>query len=174
MSLVPLELGANVRAATLGGEIYVATIGPEPEDIVGAAIWYAPGQSSMSTDEQRAAGWDQFLSVIPEELKSWWMEHFIPEIGRLADEALGPGYKLKSWHLHLFGVVPTYQRRGLGKALMRVVDDLAKADGAPIVLETTTEIDVLIYKKLGFDIKGETTIKSSLGVSPLYIMAKEP
>lgn len=49
MSLVPLELGANVRAAAIGGEIHVATVGPEPEDIVGAAIWFAPGQSSMST-----------------------------------------------------------------------------------------------------------------------------
>lgn len=49
MSLVPLELGANVRAAAIGGEIHVATVGPEPEDIMGAAIWFAPGQSSMST-----------------------------------------------------------------------------------------------------------------------------
>lgn len=49
MSLVPLELGENVRAAAIGGEIHVATVGPKPEDIVGAAIWFAPGQSSMST-----------------------------------------------------------------------------------------------------------------------------
>jgi hypothetical protein len=49
MSLIPLELGANVRAAVIGGEIYVATVGPEPKDIVGAAIWFAPGQSTMST-----------------------------------------------------------------------------------------------------------------------------
>lgn len=47
-------------------------------------------------------------------------------MGKLADDTLGPGYKLNSWHLHLFGVVPEYQRKGFGKALMKVVDDLVR------------------------------------------------
>lgn len=48
-------------------------------------------------------------------------------MGKLADDTLGSDYKLNSWHLHLFGVVPEYKRRGLGKALMRTVDDLVSA-----------------------------------------------
>lgn len=50
MALVPLQLGANVRAAALGrGQIHVASQGPNPEDIIGAAIWYPPGYSVFST-----------------------------------------------------------------------------------------------------------------------------
>lgn len=49
MSLVPEELEANARAAALGGEIHVATTGPDVGDIVGVAIWFGPGQGSMAT-----------------------------------------------------------------------------------------------------------------------------
>jgi hypothetical protein len=49
MSLVRPKFEANVRAAAIGGVIYVAALGPEPEDIVGASVWFGPGQDPMST-----------------------------------------------------------------------------------------------------------------------------
>jgi hypothetical protein len=49
MPLVRLKFEANVRAAAIGGAIYVAAIGPKAEDIVGASLWFGPGQLSMLT-----------------------------------------------------------------------------------------------------------------------------
>lgn len=48
-SLVPQKFEADVREAAVGGEIHVASIGPEVGDIVGVAIWYGPGQELMAT-----------------------------------------------------------------------------------------------------------------------------
>lgn len=36
-------------------------------------------------------------------------------------EALGKGAKLASWHLQFIGVLPKFQRRGIGSALIDVV-----------------------------------------------------
>ncbi|KAG6894672.1 hypothetical protein C0992_005169, partial [Termitomyces sp. T32_za158] len=38
-----------VRDALLGGEVNVATIGPEVNDIIGVAVWHGPGKSPMLT-----------------------------------------------------------------------------------------------------------------------------
>lgn len=46
---MPQKFETNVRAAAVGGEIHVASIGPEVEDIVGVGVWYGPGQESMAT-----------------------------------------------------------------------------------------------------------------------------
>ncbi|KAG6894942.1 hypothetical protein C0992_003849, partial [Termitomyces sp. T32_za158] len=35
--------------ALLGGEVHVATLGPEVNDIIGVAVWYGPGKSPMLT-----------------------------------------------------------------------------------------------------------------------------
>lgn len=49
MFLIREKFEANVRAAIIGGAIYVAATGPKAEDIVGASVWYGPGQASMLT-----------------------------------------------------------------------------------------------------------------------------
>ncbi|KAF8074749.1 hypothetical protein FPV67DRAFT_1665498 [Lyophyllum atratum] len=157
-----------------GGEVHVASLGPEVNNIVGAAVWYGPGQVSMSTEEQREVGSKKFFAKCPEELKKWWREHFLPSIDRLADESLGPGFKEAQWSLLLFGVVPNHQRRGIAKAMMRVAEDRAKADGVSIVLETTTELDLVIYQRLGLEVKGQVTLTCPLGSTPVYQLMKTP
>ncbi|RDB15005.1 hypothetical protein Hypma_003724 [Hypsizygus marmoreus] len=172
-SLVRPQFAANARAAALGGEIEVATLGLQPSDIVGVGIWFGPGQAPMSTQEQREAGWDAFITNLSADLNKWWLEYLLPTLGRLADESLGPGFKLKQWHLHLFGVVPEHHGKGVGKALMAFAEERTKADGVSIVLETTTDVDIIIYKRLGFEIKGQVTVTSpKFGDCQVYQMMK--
>jgi GNAT superfamily N-acetyltransferase len=45
-----------------------------------------------------------------------------PQYGALTTSALGEGAKKASWHLQQFSVLPEYHRRGLGKALVEVVE----------------------------------------------------
>lgn len=173
-SLVPANFESNIRAAAIGGEIHVASFGPEIDDIVGAAIWFGPGQASMSTEEQREVGSKRFFALCPDDLKKWWLEEFIPSMEKLANESLGSGFKEAQWALLLLGVVREHHRKGIGKAMMRFVEDKAKSDGVSIVLETTTELNVQIYKRMGFEIKGTVTVTSPKlrKPSPIYEMIK--
>ncbi|KAF8074747.1 hypothetical protein FPV67DRAFT_1665496 [Lyophyllum atratum] len=172
-SLVPVKFESNIRAAAIGGEVFVASLGFETDDIVGVAAWYGPGQASNTTEEQREVN-KKFLSKLPEDLMKWWLEHVIPLLERLAIENIGPGVRDTEWYLPLFGVAPEHHRKGVGKALMKVAEERAKADGVSMVLETSTDLDLLIYKRMGFEVKGQTTLTCSLGEAPVYIMMKMP
>ncbi|KAH9477741.1 hypothetical protein JR316_0009968 [Psilocybe cubensis] len=170
MDLEPLQLGANIRAALIGGQVHVITLGPQPEDIVGVALWYPPGSSSFSSEEERAAGWNQFLEAAPDDLRKWWTDYFIPSMTRLNADTLGSGYTHNSWHLHIFGVMRARHRKGYGKALYRLVEKQAKETHSSIVLETTT---VQIYQRLGLGVRGEIDIESNYGKAHIWLMSKE-
>ncbi|KAG6825521.1 hypothetical protein H0H92_003393 [Tricholoma furcatifolium] len=87
-------------------------------------------------------------------------------LDRMAIEAFGPGFYEAQWYSTLIGVLPEHRRKGVAKNMMKVVEERvrptvsqiiaivlvfvqeihssyqAKADGASIILEATTEIDV--------------------------------
>ncbi|KAG6807844.1 hypothetical protein H0H92_006223 [Tricholoma furcatifolium] len=171
-SLVPFNLESAIRDALIGGEVHVAALGPEVDSIIGVAVWYGPGQSAGATERQRAVQQEVFFSKCNEELRKWWLGNFLSSTGRLADETLGPKFHEAQWSLLLFGVFPEHQRKGVAKAMMNVAEERAKLDGVSIVLETTTDLDLVIYKKMGFEVKGQTTIMSPLGQYPMYQMLK--
>ncbi|KDR72480.1 hypothetical protein GALMADRAFT_142805 [Galerina marginata CBS 339.88] len=173
LDLAPQQLRANVQAALIGGQVHVITVGPKATDIVGASIWFPPGSSAFSSEDQRAAGWNQFLEAVPESLRRWWMDYFVPTVSQLSTNALGSGYLLDSWHLHIFGVMKAHQRKGYGKVLFQLAETRAKQNHTPLVLETTTELDVTIYKMLGFHVCAETAIGSSVGDARMWLMLKE-
>ncbi|KAG6868195.1 hypothetical protein C0993_006408 [Termitomyces sp. T159_Od127] len=118
-SLARPKFECTVYAGLLDGEVHIATLGPGVDDIIGVAVCYGPGHSPGSTKEH------------------------------LANESLGPGFKESQWHLRLLGVVPEHQRKGVAAAMMKVVEEKAKADRVSIVLETPREVDVF---KLLFEI----------------------
>jgi GNAT superfamily N-acetyltransferase len=59
------------------------------------------------------------------------------------------------WFLDLVAVAPTAQGRGLGRRLVMHGLDLARADGFPAFLETSTPRNVPFYQSLGFQIVDE-------------------
>ncbi|KAJ2926376.1 hypothetical protein H1R20_g10709, partial [Candolleomyces eurysporus] len=174
--LVRLQVRQGVAAAGIGGTIHVLKADGE---IVGAALWFKPGQSMNSTEEQRAAGWDEFMSISPDDLKSWWLDYFIPLMSKHSKEAFGTGkngevYPLEAWHLHLFGILPQFQGKGYGKKLVQFAEAEATKDekDGVMVVETTTVVDVIIYTKLGFEIKKQIEVESSVGNARVSFMVK--
>ncbi|KAG6829372.1 hypothetical protein H0H87_011608 [Tephrocybe sp. NHM501043] len=93
---------------------------------------------------------------------------------QLANRSFGPGFKDANWALLLFAVDPVHHHKGIGNALMKVTEEKAKHNNLSIVLETTTELNLLIYKRMGFEIKGEFTVVSPVGQSPVYQLIKTP
>lgn len=75
------------------------------------------------------------------------------------------------WYLHLLGVRPEAQGKGLSRAVLRPMFDAADRDRAPIFLETATETNVAIYKRMGFEVLGFTELPGGI---PNWEMAREP
>ncbi|KAK7062907.1 hypothetical protein VNI00_000405 [Paramarasmius palmivorus] len=109
-ALVEPLLEAMVKCTVAGGQVYV--VETSDEGIVGAGLWFGPGQISLGS------------------LQLGSSLHNIP------DSYYGKGGQEAAYHLQLFAVLPTCQKKGYGKALMRHVEDKAKSEGADVVLQT--------------------------------------
>ena len=98
---------------------------------------------AIFSEEERAAGWNEFMETIPEKLRDWWLNNvcefaflilhkshdpsaqFSPAMVQLSTDALGPEYLLNSWHLHIFGIAKDHQGKGYGRALYELVEKQA-------------------------------------------------
>ncbi len=62
------------------------------------------------------------------------------------------------WYLHIAGVDPARQGRGLGGASIRAGLVRCDADGVPAYLETATGSNVALYGRLGFELIREWSV----------------
>ncbi|TDL30001.1 hypothetical protein BD410DRAFT_710196 [Rickenella mellea] len=176
-SLVPDVHRAQIKAGLIGGRVYVAEI--DQVGIVGAAVWFGPGEELLSSPDQAAAGFNQFMGDLGSrdpEMPAWWMTSFLPNYGKFTSEALGdPKYKHNGWHLQLLGVEPKYQRHGVGTALIKYVKDIdATSESKHLSVETETEGARQFYKQVGFIERGETTVESEKklgGSCPMWCLS---
>lgn len=175
--LETLKIRTIVCSAALGGLLHALTIpASSGEQIIGAAVWFPPGTSSSSTEQQRQVGWGVFLEAAERKqpkLKTWWLEYLIPKFEETYASVLPPNFTKDSWHLLYFGVLPEYQGKGLGKRLFKLAEAQAQSTKTPIVLETGTDLDITIYRKLGLDVAGDMLIESDHGSQTLTIMVKK-
>lgn len=75
------------------------------------------------------------------------------------------------WYLHLLGVRPGSQGKGLGRVVLRPMFDAADRDRVPIYLETATEVNVTIYRRLGFELVGQGELPGGI---PNWEMVRAP
>ncbi|KAJ6581023.1 hypothetical protein B0H19DRAFT_1113295 [Mycena capillaripes] len=161
---------SGVRAAAIGGELWVA--GLAPTDICAVATWFPPGTDHLISEEQRAAGWNQLQAKFTPELQKWWTEYYIPRYTAWNASCIGEGTKLKSWQLQLLGTSPEHQKKGLAAALIRAVELKAVADGEMMCLETTNDPNIAFYRKLGFVVRGTISMVGSGGEDTLTSLSK--
>jgi len=76
----------------------------------------------------------------------------------------------RHWHVGPVGVEPGLQGRGVGAAVMRLLCDAMDAEGEVAFLETETPANVVFYRRLGFEVVGETHL-TGLDV---WFMRREP
>lgn len=74
----------------------------------------------------------------------------LPRALRVADAIDEHALPERHWYLHVAGVDPVAQGRGLGSASIREGLARAAADRLPAYLETATERNVALYRSLGF------------------------
>lgn len=82
----------------------------------------------------------------------------LPRAMRLGDAIEAQFPREPFWYLHIAGVDPARQGRGLGGASIRAGLARCDADGVPAYLETATESNVGLYTRLGFQPTGEWSV----------------
>jgi ribosomal protein S18 acetylase RimI-like enzyme len=74
-------------------------------------------------------------------------------------------------HVYVFvlGVHPSRQGRGLGGALLRHAEELARAANVPSHLETANPVNLSLYRRFGYEVQTELT---SHGGPPVWTMTR--
>ena len=132
------------------------------EEVVGAAVWAAPGQ------------WQVPLGTTLRELRPM-MRVFggrlpIALWSRLRMDSRHPR-RPAHWYLAMMGVVPDWQGRGLGSALMRPGLEEIDAARLPAYLETSTLRARALYERNGFTVTGEMNLPAD--GPPIWLMWRE-
>ena len=66
------------------------------------------------------------------------------------------------WYVCMVGVRPEARGMGLSRTVLRPVFEAADITGVPIYLETMSEVNVAIYQKLGFELRGYRELTGGL------------
>jgi GNAT superfamily N-acetyltransferase len=92
----------------------------------------------------------------------WRSSRWLYQIENEFDESRLKHVPGPHWYVPLLGVRPDAQGRGLSRAVLRPVFEAADRDRVPIYLETMTEANVPIYKRLGFELCGHRELTGGL------------
>ncbi|KAJ7607084.1 hypothetical protein DFH06DRAFT_1309604 [Mycena polygramma] len=166
-ALVSEYLGAYLKAGLVGGDdgghVYFAE--NEDKEIVGVTVWFPPGQTAMGTLLLARGGMEsineQVEAGVPGMMLRLVYDDFVA-----SESVLGPVVFVGAFHLQLIGIHPDYQRQGVAKKMMGIVEDEADRQKTICVLEASDEEHpppnslpwlgqaTGIYKALGYKIRG--------------------
>ncbi|KAL2127087.1 hypothetical protein VTI74DRAFT_11366 [Chaetomium olivicolor] len=143
----------NLRRMRDGNPTFVVVDVPEdgskPEEVVGFAQWQAPAESTALSELKEADN-----GPLPPSLDQEALREIFEVLNKETKKVLGPDGHSKMWYLMLLAIDPAYQRRGIGKMLMRHGLDLVAQAGKDAFLVATPEGRGL-YQSVGFRHIGE-------------------
>ena len=142
---LPWFMSAPTKLGLKSGEVETTS-----GTIEGAAVWLAPGKTTISPVDMLFAG----MMLAPFKI-GWTGFQRLMKTMNIVEKAHKQHVPEDHWYLAVLGVDPPRQGQGIGSALMQPV--LAKADAThlPAYLETQKEINVSLYRKHGFDVVEE-------------------
>ncbi|KIJ46060.1 hypothetical protein M422DRAFT_29452 [Sphaerobolus stellatus SS14] len=143
-----------IAAAAIDGEIYVAKYGDR--DFVGVISFFPPDKELYYTEAQReACGFNALFASYPVEVAKWYKDYFFPIAIAHDERELGKGVGITGCHIVSFAVLPEFQGKAIGKALIKRVESEAFNKGTFCYLFTHNPINVAIYNRLGYTPVGE-------------------
>jgi len=129
------------------GEIYTT------RKEIGVAVWVPPG---VDDDEQLGMKLGDISGEYAANLSG-------------AFELMGEHHPRDLHHyLFLLGTRPEWQGRGIGTALMRPVLELCDRDAVPAYLEATSEHNLRLYLRHGFEVAGEIKLPKGPSMWPMW------
>jgi ribosomal protein S18 acetylase RimI-like enzyme len=141
------------------GEVWVA----EPEDsaVGSVAMWDPPGGLYLPA---AGARWAEVHAGFSAAERAAWAFY---------DEALGvPATAGAHWYLGVLATDPACQGTGLGRAVTTPMLAAADRAGLPAYLETASDTNVAIYRRLGFEVAREVDLPD--GGPRCWLMRRDP
>jgi ribosomal protein S18 acetylase RimI-like enzyme len=137
------------------------------DGVRGVALWFPPDASAPTDVDLAETG----IAAVPGQLGPAAWTRFQRMLDHL--DALHPRFAPEPhWYLAMLGVDPTWQRRGIGEALMQEVFAAADRDGRCCYLEAPTAANARYYARRGFRIVAETDVPDS--DVHVWLMRREP
>ncbi|KAF8195073.1 hypothetical protein BJ912DRAFT_164291 [Pholiota molesta] len=167
-SLMRLQALTMLRACSLRGEYYTAT--NTDQELVGFAAWTPPGQDMFNSKEERSHAFGEFMLRVSDEGRQYFAT-YIPTFSAFVDAILGPNGKRDSWWLHMTGVRRDYQKKGILRKLINLVQEKASMGGDSLGCTATDDANVPVYIALGFTRLGQTIMPSPWGDWPAHLFS---
>lgn len=161
--LLPWLIGLNVCYGCRYGEVY-ATAGYE-----GAAIWFPPGQTTMTLWRMLRVG----MFAAPLRIR-WPVLRRLADIGSRSAALQARSLSGPHWYLAQIGVEPSRQREGIASRLLRPMLARLDAAGLPCSLETENAANLAVYERYGFRLAAEDVVPDSGDGLHIWAMARPP
>lgn len=153
-----------VRQAVPLGHV-AAAVDPDGR-IVGVATFLPPGHDTPSEDELIAAGLLEAVAAVPAAAER--MGPMVAFLDAQHERAIdGP-----HWRLEFFGVEPSLQGGGVGRALIAAGHAAADAAGERVYLETFTTQNVAWYERRGYRVVIQGIVPGT--DHPVWGLIREP
>ncbi|KZT23823.1 hypothetical protein NEOLEDRAFT_1135981 [Neolentinus lepideus HHB14362 ss-1] len=171
-SLHPILLRAMLRAGALEDVIYVV-MNKHTEEIVTVSLWFPPGRQLFSTDDQKALGFNDFMTKISPEAKKWWSTTYVTLLRDFRRDIFSDEEGTRRWWCPWFTTDPNFQQRGFGTALITTIYNKAALHGGFLGLMTDREVNVPKYLAMGFGIRGRINADAPTGDFPVICLTRE-
>lgn len=142
------------------------TVARRNGEIVGAAVWYPPGQAKLTFRRQ--------LQALPSLAKVFAAAPAsFARFARLGSELEKRHPAQPHMYLSALGVSPAWHAQGVGSALLDIGTARADAQGLLCYLETFSEANVRFYRRHGFEVVGQGSDLIP-GGPPFWFMTRPP
>ncbi|APA12853.1 hypothetical protein SS1G_08316 [Sclerotinia sclerotiorum 1980 UF-70] len=148
----------------------VTTIGPNYDAV---ALWMPPGQDMDDwLTFFRSGLWKLYFKLSAEGRKRFYDE-FMPLLHHTIDHVMGERNN-NFYYLVYLGSKPSARGKGYAKKLIQHMTDRADRENRPTYLESSAEINLSYYRKLGFEWKTDILMERGSKPVKMQIMVREP
>lgn len=107
------------------------------------------------------------------EGKKRFFNEFLPLLHDVKASVLGPRDD-QAWYLVYIGCRPSARGKGYARKLIDHISAEADAEGRPCYLESSNEVNVKIYGRMGFEVRKQIHLQRAEENITLDIMVREP
>lgn len=148
----------------------VTTVGPDFDCV---ALWMPPGKNMDDLFIIFRSGMWRLNYRFSKEGRIRFFQEFLPLLAETKAEVLGKRDS-HSWYLNYIGTKAGSRGKGYARQLIEHIGAVADRAGQPCYLESSHEINIKIYGKMGFDLRKQIYLTRSDEEVRMDIMVREP